>query len=452
MPKLIQTTVGTAPRDSQLLRVAIFLQHVAILLQKSYRIVGGIFLISMAAPTYAITIEQAWEASKTFDPSYQKAQIDTQISETNIRSSRSDLLPGLNASATSSWNDDGKNTNGYSVGLSQTIWDSAKWSGLNASEAFYVSSQLQERQAHNDLAEKLITAYLNLAKANGDLRLAQQKLDEGQKMLTITEQRYAAGSIMITEVEDMRANHVDEQALILQTQSDIDTLQAALTALINQVPDSINEINTTSLKQPVMQVNSEKEWLALARDNSPELLAAQQTLKANQFQYDQAKSGYYPTVAGSINYRDNDRRNSDDLSAGITLNIPIDLNGSTRASVDRSSLTLNQAKQDIRIVEINIKQTIQSRFNQIQLDWQRVEIAQQQVASRERALKSKQTVYDAGLVDATDIITAHNNLFSSKNSLQSLLYQYWQHRVSLLKSVGKLDDETIKQISRALAA
>ncbi len=445
MLKLIQATVGVAPRNRRL-------QRVAILLQKSYRIVGGVFLIGMATPTYAITIEQAWEASKAFDPSYQKAQIDTQISETNIRSSRSDLLPGLNASATSSWNDDGKNTNGYSVGLSQTIWDSAKWSGLNASEAFYVSSQLQERQAHNDLAEKLITAYLNLAKANGDLRLAQQKLDEGQKMLTITEQRYAAGSIMITEVEDMQANHVDEQALILQNHSDIDTLQAALTALINQVPDSINEISTTSLKQPVMQVNSEKEWLALARNNSPELLAAQQTLKANQFQYDQAKSGYYPTVAGTINYSDNDRRNSDDLSAGITLNIPIDLNGSTRASVDRSSLTLNQAKQDIRIVEINIKQTIQSRFNQIQLDWQRVEIAQQQVASRERALKSKQTVYDAGLVDATDIITAHNNLFSRKNSLQSLLYQYWQHRVSLLRSVGKLDDETIKQISRALAA
>ncbi len=445
MLKLIQATVGVAPRNRRL-------QRVAILLQKSYRIVGGVFLIGMVTPTYAITIEQAWEASKAFDPSYQKAQIDTQISETNIRSSRSDLLPGLNASATSSWNDDGKNTNGYSVGLSQTIWDSAKWSGLNASEAFYVSSQLQERQAHNDLAEKLITAYLNLAKANGDLRLAQQKLDEGQKMLTITEQRYAAGSIMITEVEDMRANHVDEQALILQNQSDIDTLQAALTALINQVPNSINEISTTSLKQPVMQVNSEKEWLALARNNSPELLAAQQTLKANQFQYDQAKSGYYPTVAGSINYSDNDRRNRDDLSANIKLNIPIDLNGSTRASVDRSSLTLNQAKQDIRIVEINIKQTIQSRFTQIQLDWQRVEIAQQQVASRERALKSKQTVYDAGLVDASDIITAHNNLFISKNSLQSLLYQYWQHRVSLLKSVGKLDDETIKQISRALAA
>ncbi|WP_245905496.1 TolC family protein [Photobacterium lipolyticum] len=404
----------------------------------------------MVAPSYAITIEQAWEASKAYDPSYQKAQIDTQVSETSIRSSRSDLLPGLSANANSNWSDSGDNTNGYSVSLSQTIWDSSKWSSLAASEASFVSSQLKERQAHNDLAEKLITAYLDLAKAQGDLRLVQQKLDDGQKMLKITEQRYAAGGVMATEVEDMRANHVDEQALILQTRSEIDTLQAALIALINQVPDSVNEISTTSLKQPTMLVNSEKQWLALARNNSPELLAAQQTLKATQYQYDQAKAGYYPTIEGSLSYSDNDRRNSDDLSAGLSLTIPIDLNGATRANVDRFSLSISQAKQDLRIVEIKIKQTIQSRFNQVQLDWKRVEMAQQQIASRVKVLESKQAVYDAGLVDATDIITAHNNLFSSKNNLQALLYQYWQHRVSLLQSVGKLDDATIKQISRAL--
>ncbi|MCW8328772.1 TolC family protein [Photobacterium sp. SDRW27] len=406
--------------------------------------------MGITPPSHAITIEQAWEASKAYDPSYQKAQIDTQISETGIRSSRSNLLPGLSANANSNWSENGENTNGYSVTLSQTIWDSSKWSGLEASEASFASSQLKERQAHNDLAEKLVTAYLNLAKAQGDFRLAKQKLDEGQKVLKITEQRYAAGGVMATEVEDMRANHVDEQALILQVRSDIDTLQAALMALIGQLPDSVDEISITSLKQPPMLVSSEKEWLALARNNSPELLAAQQTLKASQYRYDQARAGYYPTIEGSLSYSDNDRRNHDDLSAGLTLNIPIDLNGATRANVDRSSLSVNQARQDIRIVEINIKQSIQSRFNQLQLDWQRVEMAQQQIASREKALKSKQAVYDAGLVDATDVITAHNNLFSSKNNLQALLYQYWQHRVSLLQSVGKLDDDTITQISRAL--
>ncbi|WP_084605531.1 TolC family protein [Psychromonas aquimarina] len=407
-------------------------------------------LLSLPPPGYAVTIEQAWEAAKAFDPDYQKAQINTRISETDIRSSRSGLMPGLSAGAESSWNDNGDNTNGYSLSLSQTIWDSSKWAGLDASQASFVSAQLSEQQAHNELAEKLITAYLDLAKAHGDLRLAQQKLDEGQKMLRITEQRYAAGVLMVTDVEDMRANHVDEQALILQKRSEIDTLQAALTALINQKPGFIDEISTTALQQPKMLVNSGEEWLALARNNSPQLLAAQQALKASQYQYQQSKAGYYPTVQGSINYSDDDRRANDDLSAGLTLTIPLDLNGATRASVDRSSLLVFQAKQDVRIVEINIKQTIDSRYNQVLLDWQRVEMALQQVKSRERALKSKKTVYNAGLADVTDIITAHNNLFSSKNSLQALLYQYWQDRVSLLKAAGQLDDDTVKQISRAL--
>ncbi|WP_019613856.1 TolC family protein [Psychromonas ossibalaenae] len=407
-------------------------------------------LLTLAPSVYALTIEQAWQAAKIFDPEYQKAQTNTRISETEIRSSRSGLLPGLSAGATSSWNDNGDNSNGYSLSLNQTLWDSSKWAGLDASQASFVSAQLTEQQAHNNLAQKLITAYLDLAKAHGDLRLAQQKLDEGQKMLRITEQRYAAGVLMVTDVEDMRANHVDEQALILQKRSEIDTLQAALTALINQVPDDIDEISTTELKQPLLQVNSEEEWLELARSSSPELLAAQQSLKASRFQYQQAKAGYYPSVQGSINYSDDDRRANDDLSAGLTLTVPLDLNGATRASVDRSSLLVYQAKQDVRIVEINIKQTIDSRYSQVLLDWQRVEMAQQQVKSRERALKSKKRVYNAGLADVTDIISAHNNLFSSKNILQALLYQYWQDRVSLLKAAGQLNDNTVEQISRAL--
>lgn len=428
------------------------LQACLSILKKRCSLFIVVFLSGMTSPGYSLTIEQAWQASKAFDPSYKKAQIDSQIGETQVRSSRSALLPELNANASSNWNDQGNNSNGYSISLKQTIWDSSQWAGLDASQASFVSAQLEERQAHSELAAKLISAYFDLGKAQGDLRLAQQKLAEGQKMLKITEQRYAAGAIMATQVEDMRANHVDEQALILQSRSNVQTLQAALTALINQVPDSINEIRTTSLKQPIMLVNSEKQWLILAHNNSPQLLAALQALKASQYQHQQAKAGYYPSVEGSLSYSDNEQRDSDDLSAGINLHIPLDLNGATRASVDRASLLVYQARQDVRLVEISIRQTIHSNFKQIKLDWQRVIMAQQQVASRETALQSKQAVYDAGLVDATDIITAHDNLFSSKNNLQALLYQYWRHRVSLLKSAGKLDDHTIKLISAALAS
>ena len=79
-----------------------------------------------------------------------------------------------------------------------------------------------------------------------------------------------------------------------------------------------------------------------------------------------------------------------------------------------------------------------------------MEMAQLQVRSREQALKSKQTVYESGMTEASDLIDAHNALFNSKNSLQRRLYQYWKQRIGLLQAAGQLDDDVIASLSQAL--
>ncbi|MGC3836158.1 TolC family protein [Moritella viscosa] len=402
-------------------------------------------MASFSSSSFALTIEDAWNAAKYYDPIYQQSQLDEQISETGIRMSRSALLPSAEITASSNWNDSSSNTNRYGMSLTQTIWDSSKWAALDQSEAEYLASKLKFKQSHNDLAERLINAYLALAQSQGDLRLAQQKFDEGTKMLHITELRYKAGKIHSTELEDMRVNYVDERAEILANQSKVADKKAVLIALINITPDVVYEIDTTNLTPPKLIVNSETAWLKLANDNSPELLAAKQNVRVVEFGKDQAKSSYYPTLTGSVGYKTND-----EFNASLNLRAPLDLNGATSANVDRAKLRVLRAKEEVRAVQIRIKSTISNRYTQLSVDWERVEIAQQQVESRQRLLKNKQIVYDAGMAEASDVIDAHNRLFGSKNALQSLFYQYWQHRISLLKSVGKLDDNTITMISQAL--
>ncbi len=188
-------------------------------------------LLCTSLPSYALTIEQAWSAAKSYDPNYQKAQINEKVGEANIRSSRSELLPGLSLGASSNWYEHEQNSNGYNITLNQVLWDNSKWSQLNAAEASAVESQLRNLQAHNELAERLITAYLELAKAQGDLRLAEQKLKEGTKMLNIIEQNFKAGKAMSTEYEDTRANQLDIEATQLARRSDLEQKKAALAAL-----------------------------------------------------------------------------------------------------------------------------------------------------------------------------------------------------------------------------
>ena len=163
----------------------------------------------------------------------------------------------------------------------------------------------------------------------------------------------------------------------------------------------------------------------------------------------QPRGGYYPTISGNLGYSDDDTNSDGEFNAGLTLNLPIDLNGSTKAKVEAASLNVLKAKQYKRKIEIDIEKRIRQQYNQVSIDWERVLIASSLVDSNARVLKSKQTLYDAGKSEASDVIDAHNRLYEAKVGLETNLYNYWQERVDLLHTSGQLDDGTILTISQA---
>jgi TolC family type I secretion outer membrane protein len=409
----------------------------------------AILAATLSLPSYAISIEQAWQQAKQSDPNYEKAKIGVQLGEVGVDASRSSLLPGLSATASADWSESADNTNSYGASLSQTIWDSSLWSDLDQANANYIKAQLELAQSHNELAQRLLSSYLDVASAQGDLQLAQSKLEEGNKLLKIIEKRYLAGKVKSVDVEEIRATQVADKAGILSARSDLEVKRAALAALINQIPQSVDQIRTDSLIQPPMMVDSQEQWLKLAKDSSPELLVAAQNVKASEFAKDSAQGGYYPTVKGNVGYSDDDRRKDGEFNAGITLSVPIDLNGATRARVDEASLNILSAKQDLRRVEIDIQKRVIQQFTQVDINWNQVLMANELVISREKVLRSKEKLYDAGMLEVSEVISAHNNLFEAKNSLQSNLYNYWRQRIGLLQTAGKLDDDTMALISRA---
>jgi TolC family type I secretion outer membrane protein len=410
----------------------------------------AVLITTLSLPSYAISIEQAWQQAKQNDPNYEKAKIGVQLGEVGIDARRSSLLPGLSANASANWSESTDNSNSYGATLSQTIWDSSLWSDLDLANANYIKAQLELSRSHNELAQRLLSSYLDVASAQGDLQLAKSKLEEGNKLLKIIEKRYRAGKVKSVDVEEIRATQVSEQAGILSAQADLEVKRATLAELINQTPKSVDQIRTASLEEPPMLVNSQQQWLKLAKDSSPELLVAAQNVKASEFARDSAKGGYYPTLKGDVGYNGGDQRKDGEFSAGITLSVPIDLNGSTRAKVDEASLNILSAKQDFRKVENDIHKRVVQQFTQVEINWNQVLMADKLVLSREKVLRSKEKLYDAGLLEVSEVINAHNSLFEAKNSLQNNLYNYWRQRIGLLQTAGKLDDDTIVLISRAL--
>ncbi|WP_060989603.1 TolC family protein [Photobacterium leiognathi] len=402
--------------------------------------------------SFALTIDQAWTAAKQTSPDYRIKQLEESKSQYGVSLSKSALLPSLQGSASSGWNKDRGSNNGYNISLTQSIWNSQNWSALDQSQVDVVIAKIAITKAKNTLAEELIQAYFALAQAQRSLTIAEQQHKDSQQLLSLTEQRYKAGLIMSTGIDDAKAQVISTETTVLQRQSDLVEKQSALAIVINQTPDRVNEIDSQNLHQPALALNDEKAWLNKAKDNSPELLTEIQNVKRQQLAVDRAQAGYYPTVNGSVGYSNNFDNSSEGMSASLGVSVPIDLNGAIKTKVSQSKLELQIAKQRLRKVELNLENNVKTRFNQLALDWKRVEMGVEKVKFDEKALKTKEILFDSGADGTTvlDIINVQDKVYRSKEDLQQLLYQYWLNRIELLKLTGQLNDQTITQISQAL--
>ncbi|WP_305844565.1 TolC family protein [Photobacterium leiognathi] len=402
--------------------------------------------------SFALTIDQAWASAKQTSPDYRIKQLEESKSQYGVSLSKSALLPSLQGSASSGWNKDRGSSNGYNISLTQSIWNSQNWSALDQSQVDVVIAKIAITKAKNTLAEELIQAYFALAQAQRSLTIAEQQHKDSQQLLSLTEQRYKAGLIMSTGIDDAKAQVISTETTVLQRQSDLVEKQSALAIVINQTPDRVNEIDSQNLYQPALALNDEKAWLNKAKDNSPELLTEIQNVKRQQLAVDRAQAGYYPTVNGSVGYSNNFDNSSEGMSASLGVSVPIDLNGAIKTKVSQSKLELQIAKQRLRKVELNLENNVKTRFNQLALDWKRVEMGVEKVKFDEKALKTKEILFDSGADGTTvlDIINVQDKVYRSKEDLQQLLYQYWLNRIELLKLTGQLNDQTITQISQAL--
>ncbi len=97
--------------------------------------------------SHALTMEQAWTAAKATNPDYKIKQLQQTQNQFDTGIARSVLLPDLSTTASKTWADHDQNsTPGYTITLSQSIWDSRSWVELDQAQAQVVYAQLDVKK------------------------------------------------------------------------------------------------------------------------------------------------------------------------------------------------------------------------------------------------------------------------------------------------------------------
>ena len=416
----------------------------------SRSLVFAVNLLLSAPAANALDIAEAWALVQKSNPELQQADIQRQINDLDVQANRRAYWPNASASFGSSWNDQSQEvSSSFGASITQSLWDSNLHYQLAQAKEDAVAAKLDEQKTISRLAMETGNAYLALAKAHDALTLAQQKFSDGNRLLEITNQRYLAGKIQRIEVTEMQSNQLDEQASILSATADIEQRKLDLERLTGQPADQVLTVRDDLADEPAGLPLADEDWLRRAQQHNGDLLSANAQLRSEQIKRQQAKAGYWPTLSSSVSYSREDFSGSGNISASVSLSVPIDLNGKQRLAVAERNFQVLNAQQQVREKRLQLKKDIKVLLSQFRLQWQRIAITHQQLAMRQQTLQLKQTLYNAGLSDATDLIEAHNSVFAISNELKSQLYEYWTLRLNLLYTAGYHAEYLIDDLQQA---
>lgn len=389
-------------------------------------------------------------------------QVDTtliQARETELATyellpqARANLLPVITGSAGSNYNQTNNpqlldyNTYNYGITLTQPLLNIANWYQYRQASDQIKSAIATYEDAVQQLILNVVGQYFAILKAQDDMDFAIAERRAFARSLEETKQRFDAGVIAITDVNEAQAKF---DAALAQEIAAIYELynQKELMGVITGVPaGNISLLKTDiSLHQP--KPDNMEEWVNSALKQNYGLQASLYDMKVAKKNIDIQRAGHYPTIQadGSTTKAKTAptfpvKANSN--SIGVTVTLPLytggSVNAKTRQAMHEYQIAVQQAEATERQIISNVRQAYRGILTQIS----QVKALQQSVISSKSALDATQAAFDVGTRTIVDVLNAQSDLLRAKTSLSKARYDYIVASFKLKRFTGILQPEDV---------
>ena len=343
----------------------------------------------------------------------------------------------------------------YNFSVKQPLFNKETLAIYGGAKSYVNAQESLLEQENAKLILKLVSVYLETLYGQERVRLQQRKVDAVSQQLRQAEQRYQRGSGTVVEVSEAQSNldvakveHIQASNDLLSSQQSLQILTGAPYGLAaTLVVDGLRGLNATA--QPVDQ------WLALARQQHPELAAAYQNVEVAKKDIEKKQAGHYPTLdlVGVRSYSQNDSNNTlgsrfDTTTIALQMNVPLFAGGYVNANVRQSASRLTASEESMTAKSREIEFNVRKYYQSLQAQQQSIIAYQQAVQSASVALDGTQKGFLAGFKTNHEVLDAQQKLFTNQLSLTKAYYSLISDWVNLQFSSGVLSLEALNRVSQ----
>ncbi len=354
--------------------------------------------------------------------------------------------------------DNDNETIGYSLSLTQSLYDNETTGNINSAEANTAAELARLQGARQGLILRVAETYFDILAAHDNVDFAYAERTSIARQLEQAQKRFEVGLIAITDVHEAQAafDSAEAQAILAEN-----ILENAYQALVFITDDTsirdvarLGETLPMSLPEPA---NAEA-WVELAFKNNRDLIAAQQALNAARFERDKRARRGYPTLDFVASYADNDVEDDgilgdsrqDDLTLAIQFEMPLYTGGRISAEQAQADADLRSAQNTALLQNRLASQQSRTAYLDVVSGISQVKALKQALDSSNIALEATQAGFEVGTRTSVDVLTSLRDTYRAQRDYASSRYDFLLNNLRLKQAAGILEEDDLFAINRSL--
>lgn len=422
-----------------------------IMIKKISTLIGLLFILTGQSDLIAQqkwTIEECIAYGIEKNLSLKSLNYEQASRSENYRQSIRDLLPQVNAGADYGINygrsvnpntNDIINTefssNNYSIDASMNLFNGFQnQNRIKAAQLLKKAAQKDADQEVYMLSLRIMDAYYQVVFLTKSVALAEEQFDIANNNFALVQKQIDLGLKAGAELYEAKAILATDELSLKQQENALKLASLKLKQEMNYEGEELElEESDLSIQQPEMNQFELNSLYQESQQSFPLLQAQQLRVQAADKQLKVARSVYSPsltafasygsgyfetnmnTESGSVIPFRQQLRDNAFTFVGLSLNIPISSGWSNRSTVQLQKIELLRAKNQQKIAEQEVFQSIERLIEERNLLITTQEQINLQVETRAKVLEIAQKRYQKGMVNAIELSQAKVGYASAQN-------------------------------------
>lgn len=346
--------------------------------------------------------------------------------------------------------------NGWTVVLTQPLFDWAQWSAWRQADYVVARGQLEAASAGQDAILRAAQVYFDVLGASDEVVRADDYLRALDAHLALLSRAKAAGEATLVDLREAEASRAQAQLQLLDARERAALARAALERLTGKPAEALAALPERAA-MPALEPADPQPWITQAQARGYPVQIRELALQIAKLDTEKARAGHYPRVDLQVTHTPAGAgggytRPSTTTTALFAVQIPLFSGGETKARVVEAQALEDKARNELEAAARAAAGAARDGVQRTTSGRARIAAMQTLVQRAEASLEATRIGFGVGSRASTDVLRATDAFYAGRRDLIRARYDTVLALLRLLADTASLNLDEVARINAQLYA